>query len=607
MDVQLTPIQKRFYLGSYRELAQLYESGELDDALACDQSQYAFVMGALSFLGQLEKTKTLLAKLQQGQASRSTLSQCQFYYVLLLARLSHYQAAREQIIQLLAHRNSELAHCRFYAYQALAFYRFYQGRYQDAKDNALTSLKASRGAYEALLAKDLLGHSYSQLGQSVLGDNYFRQALALAKSLDFSGFEKLVTHSLIGHQVERGERLSECAQYIEEELKQTAIESFYSRSELFLKLAKIYRLRGERDRALGAINEASLTIYKHQNRRHMAILYLNMASLELTTGAQGRALQLIDVGLTQLEPKMDYDHQLKLKGLKYKLLKTLPFEDKEESAALLAEINQLTSLVGTGVARQILARDQLAQGLNVRNGLSDDHLGEILSKFKKEDSLLKLNIKDWETLHRDHLFGLIDYSAEAQKCLGKTLLIISKIPKSLIVGKGGNFQLSAKGVSALSLKLCRMLYTHQSLSKEDITRELYGHEYNPITHDSLIHSLVARARRALGEFQGIIQNDDGFYKWDQSCVLIDCTVSEEVVEISARVVPKASQDLNIRQYKLLEQARKGELTSITPGDYRELFEVSRITASRDLGELCERGHFYTLGKARSITYIYDNH
>lgn len=607
MDAKPTPIQQRFYLGFYSEIETLYLSGELDASLNERPEDIAYVMGALSFLGRLTSTENLLTELERTTSTPSILCHCRFYYLLLLTRLSHYQKARAEIFKLLHFRHHSQTHSAFFGHQALAFYRFYQGRYTSAKENALRSLSSARGAYESLLAKDLLGHIYFHLGMRALGENYFQSALALASSIGLKGFERLTKNALIGHQIENGEALGAGLEHIANELAQTSSESFYSRSELYLRLAKIHRLRGERELALTAINEASITIYKHQNRRHMSLLYLNMASLELLAGAGGRALQLIDVGLAQLDKHMDYDHQLKLKGLKYKVLKSLHFDDEAQMTQLRAEIFHLTDLVGSSMAKQIREREYPHQNESKNDIARDDRLGELLGKLKNTPSIKELSLADWEILARDHLFGLIDLTKEASTDQGETLIIIGKLSKSLIVGKAGNYHYSTKGVTTLTLGFLRLLNERGKLTKEEITKELYGHDYNPLSHDSLIHTLVGRVRRAVSESAHLIENEEGHYRWARGHVLVDCALTETTLGQKVKSISKLDSELNIRQFKLLEKARTGELRSIGPGEYRRIFKVSRITATRDLRELCDLGFFSTLGKARSITYIYGNH
>lgn len=609
MNVQMSLIEATFFRGEYENLAKSFEGGLFDQSLAERPKDYAYIMGAFSFLGRLEETEKLLAKLITHRLPLSVLSQCQFYYILLLTRLSHYKKAREQIIKLLSRRNQIESDSRFYALQALAFYRYYQGRYGDALKNSEYALKFARGPYETFLAKDLLGHIHSQLGQTAMGENFFQGALALANSIGLVGFEKMVRFSIMGYQIERGENLINASKAIEEELQSTPTESFFSRSMLHLMQAKIYRLKGEKDLALEVLNNAGLTIFRHHNRRHMALLYLNMAYIDMLGDSFGRALQLLEVGLTQLDSEMDLDHQLKLKGLKYKLLKKLKLTDGASFEALRSEIASLTTRVGRQSAKKIYEREHNIQKTNNFEA-GKDGMGDILDHLQSNSSLEALSLREWEVIYKDRLLGLIDQTKEKESNKGKTLFIIGKIPKSFIVGENGNYLLAEKGLTPMSLKLCRLLYQNKSLSKEDITRSLYGLEYNPLTHDSLIHALISRLRKGFGNYSWIIQNDDGLYKWAGNCELIDCledgSESDEPSHAPKPLISQAKYQLNIRQHKLLERARRGELESITPGEYREIFQVSRITATRDLSELTELGHFYTLGKARSISYIYEN-
>src|SRR5690606_11896112 len=97
-----------------------------------------------------------------------------------------------------------------------------------------------------------------------------------------------------------------------------------------------------------------------------------------------------------------------------------------------------------------------------------DSMCDILDRLQSNSSLEALSLREWEIIYKDQLLGLIDQTKEKESNKGKTLFIIGKIPKSFIVGENGNYLLTEKGLTPMSLKLCRLLYESKSLSKEDI-------------------------------------------------------------------------------------------------------------------------------------------
>jgi predicted HTH transcriptional regulator len=62
-----------------------------------------------------------------------------------------------------------------------------------------------------------------------------------------------------------------------------------------------------------------------------------------------------------------------------------------------------------------------------------------------------------------------------------------------------------------------------------------------------------------------------------------------------------AHQLNHRQIEFLNNTNLNDM--ISPADYIKYFNVSRITATRDLKALKELNHIKVIGKTRSIRYI----
>jgi Fic family protein len=135
---------------------------------------------------------------------------------------------------------------------------------------------------------------------------------------------------------------------------------------------------------------------------------------------------------------------------------------------------------------------------------------------------------------------------------------------------------------------------------------VWGYEYDSYRHDTMIYTAISSLRKNLGQAGNWIETTERGYSFGLEKIFKirdEATFSEEVSEISneRKQLLNLASDLNLRQIKILTHLKKAECVDVN--EYKKLFKVSDITASRDLRALKESGLVVSIGKARATKYM----
>jgi Fic family protein len=150
-------------------------------------------------------------------------------------------------------------------------------------------------------------------------------------------------------------------------------------------------------------------------------------------------------------------------------------------------------------------------------------------------------------------------------------------------------------------KFVRLL-TDGPKTKAELVHAIWGYTYHPLRHDPLIYGLVYRLRSLLGLREDWIQAQGEGYSLRPD---IKVQFFQLYANISNAPLPeedakKSATDLNIRQLRILQYLQQHETIDIQ--GCVELFQTSKVTASRDLSNLTERGLLMRSGKGRNTCY-----
>lgn len=593
-------LAETFYRGDHTEiLARTVDSPEGKFAVA----DSPYVIGALAFLGRLEEAELQYARVK-GKLSGEAAVAARYALGMGNCRHSRYDVARRYFGEnLRACRRLRSDKARFFACQGVAFNRYISCRYPGA---VVAARKAMAAAVEGnflfgkFLASDLIGHLMVLVGQISLGMKTLRDAARYARMLGDGGMHHAVTVTLAVYGAQFGLSPAEDLATLRALSKKIAAEDVYSQSTLLLEIGRQLALRGKLDESKEVLNEACRLIYGLRHRRYGVVLNLFYAYNQFLAGEPYHALNLVRGAAREFDPKVDRALELEVVGMELKLVEALGIE--ESRARLRDRVAALTQHTGKGVSLRMLRR---AQGVSRTTVVApgEDPLGDLMDLAREGgEAAVTAILKS----------GYLGLLAEALPLApGEMSLFFDLAPGSLLVADRGNLEFRSQGVSPTIKALARALGEADERSKEWLIETVWGYKYHPARHDSLIYATVSRFRQLLGSRAHWIEATDKGYR-------LASRVRVRFAEVPARHAlavaahppiaeaerPSASgekgPELNHRQLGILRALDEREF--IDAKACQELFQVSAITATRDLSQLAKLALVRRLGKGRATRY-----
>ena len=203
-------------------------------------------------------------------------------------------------------------------------------------------------------------------------------------------------------------------------------------------------------------------------------------------------------------------------------------------------------------------------------------------------------------------------------------ILLDLEPNSVTILKFGEVLHSVNALTPITRKLLLILSDHKFKTKEELIKEIWGYEYNPLVHDPIIYNHLSRLRKMFGAYRSILSiSERGYQLSDNFIVKNDINLiqlhknesfentpifSNESVPIllkphqnnKSNLLNLNSDDLNHRQIQILKWLQVNDFIDIQR--HQKLFKVSPITATRDLSTLQKIGFLKRVGKARATKY-----
>lgn len=589
---------------------QLVQSGHFHQAIKADRDhldrdERAWLVGALSFVGDKEQVLKELGELatREDQALR----RARFFALLLFVRTSDHKqaAALARALQ----KESE----SFEGAQGLGFKAYFAGHFGETTKLAQKAQSLSRDDYERFLSVDLMGHGLVQSGQTLEGLSALEQARELALQAGLEGQARATEIAILVYKAEYGIELNSTRQAMDAFIAHPVIQDFYSLTHTLIHRARSALLEGRYHYAQELSQKAALSLVRTQNKRQTIALNLLLARLAALRGDFMRAFALVETTQKLCDPKNDSAFLSKLLGMKRELIGDLKdhpwsqalglFLSRTEQDQLNQELIELAQKTQSYQALHIEARYHKRPTLLAQTGhpLPHDPLGDILDRVH----LLEHSPQDKRTerqlvaeLWRQELLGLVSRLPHFRGV--KSFVALSWLPDNrLLIAHEGDLTASSEPASGLVKQLFKQI-ANGPKTKEQLISLLYHYQYDPLIHDPLIYALIGRARRLLGEKASLLTLTEEGYALLPEVSVLDGQLQLEDAPLSERPL-SSPLELNSRQILLLDQLAE-EKIFISPGEYRELFQVSRITATRDLRELCQLGLLKAYGRARGVKY-----
>ena len=597
-------IDQLFYQGKYAEvLEKTYE-----DQTKIDLAHTPFIIGSLSFLGRVEEAEAFfLAKEKLLNSVQKAYGH--FFLSLAWTRRSQYKKARKYLKenqQIDRDENFKNDEIRFLVSQGISFFLYYFGEFQKSLIWSQKSLNASMALdnfWMKALSLDLLANNLIQNGRIFEGLSHFKQAIKFATLLKNQALANAFEISHLIFRCEYGIEIESSFNELTSKFSTLSVKDSFSKANLGLELARQLTLRGNYRQALTTLDSISPYVYQSQNRRQEARLNLRWAECYFQKNELSTALHYIRSGKKSLE-YVDQTYELQFLGLEIKTYKQMqpdliPTDQQRRLDLLSAKFKTI-------VNENMLSRKNKELRPTLENSGDEIHL--LLQKAEQsEEEARKIII-------RTGFYSWITRFLNIQK--GQNYILLNFESKSITCLDANSISHKAGELSGLNYKILTAL-SKNFKTKEELLETIWGYEYDPLRHDSLIYSAFSNLRKILGDHAWLLETSETGYQLRADVLEIsqqkDSKNSEQEKVSKVQSVnftnPERDEELqqylklglNSRQIQILQYFRQNQFVAVKI--VQDLFSVSEITANRDLRALNSAKLVVRVGQGRATRYM----
>jgi len=581
-------LQRLFLAGKYKEVLDNTGKYLIDSADPEFYEITAFQLGSLVFLGDLHEAKILFTKASDSSCPDAFRIHCQFYLGIGHVRYSQFKEAEKLFSHnLLLIRNKQVDKVSlFHALQGAAFFKLNRGQFLQCESYAHEAYLAAfeeKYPYGQVLALELLAISHCQMGKIRLGLHEFEKSLKLVSMIGNGGIETALKVSLIRYSALYGIDMQGSEDEIRKALKELNPQDTYSQADLALELARQLMLRGKTSEAQTLLDQTCELIYKHQNKRQTALFNHRYAHVLFLKGETRGALTLLRTAVTTIDAQFDAVIFRQFQGFMNHIMNA---QDSFKNAINLPDAR---------------IRRRSARGFNYEIIKGEDPLGDLIDSLSQNGHLKLAELK------RLGMNGLIPRALGLSPA--STQIILGPDRGQLILMKSGDVVCIDSGLTSPMKRLLQLLQGQDFRDKEYLIRHTWGYEYDPLPHDKLLYTTIAKLRGLLGSFSALLEWSPVGYRLAPDVRLLDPfnnAVTHSSPEITLtkgrdKKSRKNFQQLNVRQLKALKLIEKGDALDVS--SYAMKFKTSKMTACRDLTSLALTGMVFKVGKARGTKYI----
>ena len=561
------------------QLELLVFSGEYENAIALSAQGYSerdtpLVIGALALGGRLDEAESAFLHFSAHTSLADGVAQGRFF---LIAGLCHAGKATRALLKAregLAEVRRAPAAVRFWACQALALVRYFEGRYRQARRFARRALDAAVQAgfaYGRFLALDLLAHLSVQTGEIYAGLRLLAQAEALARALGYEA--NAATERTTALVLELRFSLTDFANARArvEEMVNAPSGSYFTRRGGLIELAVTFALRGERARASSALDAARrIALAGADNRATARWLVCHALCTALAAGPE-HARPSLEQARAQAADQIT-------------LLSEVGFVELvflgERCATKIAEYRKLAER--SGVQRLQIACDVALGHQSSYPPRVEDGLGRLLLECTA--------LAPAERARRvvgAGLLGLLPWALERAPArrilLGESALLTEN-----------HGEVAARDLPLRPSQKLLLALRHGYKSRAELLHDVWGiTRFVPSRHTPTLHTAVSRLRVALAEPDWLITHEDG-YALQEGVEVVTWEAKVEVSSASELPAPPGERE---RVLEFVEQNGAVSSAEVARG-----LKLSASSALRILRSLAEEGLLARRGGGRSTRY-----
>jgi tetratricopeptide (TPR) repeat protein len=572
--------KKTLEMGRHSEVIKAL-SGRRPKSLTSEEK--CALIGSHSFIGNREEAFELW-NLYASELTPNQKIEAQFYLGIAATRASRFKLARRLFKECLQGTNEQSPSP--FASQGMGFYMYYTGRFSVAKILAKRALQASlreNNTYVKIFATDLLGHCLVQMGRRSEGIRFLKRAKEQAEAHGNMTLTAAFASSTLLYEAEAGWRPLAIVSELKESIERFKTEDTYTRTNLVLELARQLTLRGQWNEAKSLLNREASTIYSFGNRRQELLLQLRLAEISFHQGDTFAVDHFLQSARRCLNYIADKAFEIRVLGLELKSkssAKNVNFESNKKSLQLLS-----SKYVST-INQQILFRNGWHK--DPKTPPVEDPIHHLLLIGKENPKQVSNQLLSLGYL------GI--WVRQMSIPPGTNFFVVLEDGSSIVAGSANEVVFRKKFLSTQNLRILQAIRKGHS-SKAALIGAVWKYKYDPLRHDSLLYTAIAKLRKTLLPFDWIKTNEDS---WQ-----LDSQVEWQLPKFSATAPPPVEPDnwdsrLNFRQANAMEKPPDSGVWSISL--YRKCFGVSTMTAYRDLTHLHTLKLLLRSGRGRATRY-----
>ncbi len=585
--------------GQFQSVLDLYRA----DQIGKTENEQIAVLGSLAFSGDAKLLEELTKRWIPGFGAEAH-AVALHYRSLAFIRASRYDESKQTLVELFRwvrrHTIPRESAAGYGAYQSLAFFHFFTGRYRLAKRyarRALTIAVVTKAPFGEALSLDLLGHTQVQLGEIREGLRDFEKAARVCTQMELSALGDSIRFSVAQAEAFYGLKPATALRDGERALRKLTPSNTFANGELLLELARQHQLRGNFREAEAKLEAAAEHILRTENRRQLGKLNVAIATLARNRGQRLASLSPLHNARKHLDPKVDRALLAIVEGALYEIR-----PEPELARRLVASAR---------ASRGALQRRHLARlGLWPADDLPErgqDKLGDLIEDLRAGSR------KAFHAALANGYYGLLRHyfrSPPQQRVLvtdNEQTQFWALEPDSIRPLDFGQSQI---------LRSCLRELLRGPRRKLELTEAIWGVAYHPHQNDPAFFRAMTRLKAQLNAFTPWILSEGDHYRLAQDIVVRNAEAPSEAKPSSPEhdaaerpaPTPFANAPTEIplrarltrRQQRALEEAeRRGEIGA---PQLAKLCRVTRMTAYRDLHELCRLGLLFVSGRARQTRY-----
>lgn len=553
-----------------------------------------YKMGGLYFLGDHKKLRALY-QIHHAQLSIDQKVLAQFHLGLSFTATSDYKRAKRFFKNnLLISKTNVLSNFNsYFVFQGLSFFSYFFSKHQKSQSYAQKAYKCilqENHPFLEVLNLEIQGYNEFHLGLISSGFMHLEKALKISNDNNLKDFGVPIEYAILNFKCEFSPSFHEHLDLLLPAIEKKDID-IVSKVGLVLSIAKAYFYSGQYKKAHAYLTQNFIAIYSSQNKRLLSESNMLLAKMLLHKSQPHEALAIVNTIQNNLNPVVDKKLILSLLQIQLHILDFLNMP----SGDLKIQIEKINTEINSYTNQRRQLRDQSKTS---EFSFGEDLMGDLLDeiKFNCTDQTLEkiLNHKAYHLLFRA-------LKLDPQK---NYILQHPASNSTYIITQDEIFC----STSAISKTLFKMLNELKNKpSKEALIKNVWGYQYDPLRHDSLIYTSLARLRNILGPASHWIINDEEHYFINAEIGFLSTKIKTDQKSLNPSLQqPEATNtassyldlNLNLRQIEFLNE----NLKAINVENYAQKWKVTTMTALRDLKQLCELGYLKRLGRARATQY-----